>query len=396
MEKLTYNPIAYRLAVGSLFFNQGILFSAWATRIPDFKTALSLTESQLGTLLFALPLGQILVMMLSGWLVAKYTSRNVMRFAGYLHPLMLMLLTFANSYVELFAFLLLFGMCANLTNISINTQSIDVEKIYGRSINASFHGIWSLAGFVGGLVSAALISFDVNVFSHFLGVVVYVCVTLFFVSRFLVPTDFPPAPEVDANGKKSRGVFSPTPYIILLGVITFSCMSCEGSMFDWSVIYFRDAIGAPADLSRIGFVAFMSTMASGRFLADFLINKFGRLKVLRLSGALITLGMLVAIVNPNIYTGAIGFMLVGFGVSSVVPTCYSLAARSRRMPSGMAIAVVSTIGFFGFLLFPPLIGYIAEISSLRFSFAMMGCVGVMVSLLSPLLRKRIEEIEKSN
>ncbi len=390
MENLIYKPLAYRIAVGILFFNQGILFSAWATRIPDFKNALSLTESQLGSLLFALPLGQILVMMLSGWLVAKYTSRNVMRFAGYLHPAMFMLLTFADSYFELFAFLLLFGMCANLTNISINTQSIDVEKIYGRSINASFHGIWSLAGFVGGVVSAGLVSLNVGVFSHFAGVVVYVCATLFFVSRYLVPTDFPP--KTDDSGK-SRGVFSPTPFIILLGVITFACMSCEGSMFDWSVIYFRDVIGTPADISRIGFVAFMSTMATGRFFADFFINKFGRLKVLRFSGALITFGMLAAILNPNIYTGVFGFMFVGFGVSSVVPTCYSLAARSRRMPSGMAIAVVSTIGFFGFLLFPPLIGYIAEISSLRFSFAMMGCVGVMVTLLSPFLRKRIEEIE---
>ncbi len=393
MEYLAYKPIWYRAAVGSLFFNQGILFSAWATRIPDFKNALSLSESQLGTLLFALPLGQILVMMLSGWLVSRYTSRKVMRLAGFLHASMLMLLTFATSYIQLFCFLLLFGMCANLTNISINTQSIDVEKIYKRSINASFHGIWSLAGFVGGVVSAMIVSQNVSVFLHFLGVFIYVCVVLIIALRYLVPTDFPPENTQNEKGR-TRGKFSPTPYILLLGLITFSCMSCEGSMFDWSVIYFRDVINAPADISRIGFVAFMSAMATGRFFADFFINRFGRMWLLRLSGTLITFGMIFSIVNPTIYTGAIGFMFVGFGVSSIVPTCYSLAANSRRMPSGIAIAVVSTIGFFGFLIFPPLIGYIAEISSLRFSFAMMGCVGIMVTLLSPLLKKRIEEIEK--
>lgn len=393
MELLTHKPLHYRIAVGLLFFNQGIVFSAWATRIPDFKNALNLTESQLGTLLFALPLGQILVMMLSGWLVAKFTSRNVMKFSGFIHPAMLLLLASANSYTQLFGSLLFFGMCANLTNISINTQSIDVERIYGRSINASFHGIWSLAGFAGGLLSVVLVGYNVGVWTHFIGVIIYTWVVLIFTIPYFVPTDFPAEKTANDSGKK-RSAFAPTPYILLLGVFTFACMSCEGSMFDWSVIYFRDVIGTPENISRIGFASFMSSMATGRFLADFFINKFGRMALLRLSGILICVGMLLSIVSPNVYTGVIGFVLVGFGVSSVVPTCYSLAGRSRRMPSGIAIATVSTIGFLGFLLFPPVIGYIAEISSLRFSFALMGLVGVMVSLMSPLLRNRIAEIEK--
>lgn len=392
MEALLYKPLYYRIAVGILFFNQGIIFSAWATRIPDFKNALNLTESQLGSLLFALPLGQILVMMLSGWLVAKFTSKNVIKISAFIHPAMLLLLASAGSYLQLFWSLLLFGMCANLTNISINTQSIDVERIYGRSINASFHGIWSLAGFVGGLLSMLLVAYNVSVWEHFIGVVAYIWCILFFILKYTVPTDFSPAKN-DESGK-TRSMFKPTPYILLLGLFTFACMSCEGSMFDWSVIYFRDVIGTPKDISRVGFASFMSAMAMGRFLADFFIEKFGRMALLRLSGTLICVGMLSAIVVPNVYAGAIGFVLVGFGVSSVVPTCYSLAGRSRRLPSGIAIAIVSTIGFFGFLLFPPIIGYIAEISSLRFSFALMGCVGIMVALMSPLLRNRIAEIEK--
>ena len=393
MELLKYSPLKYRIAVGTLFFNQGIIFSAWATRIPDFKTALSMTESQLGTLLFALPLGQILMMMVSGWLIAKFSSRNVMKFSGFLHPAMLLLLASANSYTQLFWSLLLFGMCANLTNISINTQAIDVERIYGRSINASFHGIWSLAGFVGGLLTSMLVGCKIGVWTHFIGVVVYIWMMLIFTIKYLVPSDSTSQKSANDEGK-TRSIFAPTPYILLLGVLTFACMSCEGAMFDWSVIYFRDVIGTPENISRIGFASFMSAMACGRFLADFFINKFGRMELLRLSGILVCIGMVSAIVSPSAITGIVGFVFVGFGVSSVVPTCYSLAGRSRRMPSGMAIATVSTIGFFGFLLFPPIIGYIAEISSLRFSFALMGLVGVFVSLMSPLLRNRIAEIEK--
>ena len=171
-------------------------------------------------------------------------------------------------------------------------------------------------------------------------------------------------------------------------------MSCEGTMFDWSVIYFRDVIGSPSDISRVGFVSFMSAMTAGRLMADHFIEKFGRMVLLRSSGTLIFSGMLTAVLLPNVYTAAIGFVLVGFGVSSIVPTCYSLASHSRRIPSGMAIAIVSTIGFFGFLSFPPIIGYIAEVSSLRFSFSLMACVGFMLALMSPLLRNRIAEIEK--
>ena len=392
MELLKYKPIHYRIAVGLLFFNQGIIFSAWATRIPDFKQALNLTESQLGSLLLALPLGQILLMMLSGYLVAKFTSKTVLKFSGFIHSAMLLMLASANSYSQLFWSLLLFGMCANLTNISINTQSIDVERIYGRSVNASFHGIWSLAGFVGGMLSMVLVSFNISVWEHFIGVVAYIWIVLFFVIKYTVPTDFSAEKKIDSN--KTRSIFRPTPYILLLGLFTFACMSCEGTMFDWSVIYFRDVIGSPSDISRVGFVSFMSAMTAGRLMADHFIEKFGRMVLLRSSGTLIFSGMLTAVLLPNVYTAAIGFVLVGFGVSSIVPTCYSLASHSRRIPSGMAIAIVSTIGFFGFLSFPPIIGYIAEVSSLRFSFSLMACVGFMLALMSPLLRNRIAEIEK--
>ena len=377
--------ILNRIAVGVLFFNQGLVFSAWATRIPDFKASLNLDDATLGSILFAIPLGQMSVMMLSGWLVAKFSSAKIVRIAGMLYPAMLFAMTCADSISTLFAALFLFGISANMSNISINTQAVDVERIYGRSVMASFHGLWSLAGFFGGVLSALLVGFDVGVLPHYIGVNVFTFVSLLLASRYFVVEDF--APEADT---RTRSFWRPTPFILFLGVIAFSCMSCEGAMFDWSVIFFRDVVGTPPDTSRIGFISFMSAMATGRFVADFLINRFGHLAVLRISGVLIAAGMATAISYPSAITGALGFLLVGFGVSSVVPTCYSLAGRSRRMPSGMAIAVVSTVGFFGFLLFPPIIGYIAHVSSLRFSFALMGAVGIFVTIVSPVLRSRVE------
>ncbi|MBQ6534604.1 MAG: MFS transporter [Opitutales bacterium] len=391
MESLADKKLRFRIAVSALFFNQGIVFSAWATRIPDFKKSLALSDAQLGSLLFALPVGQLSVMALSGWLTARFTSRRVVRVAAFIYPLMLCMVRFADSFASLFLLLLAFGMSANFTNISINTQAIDTERIYGKSINASFHGIWSFAGFVGGVVGAWLVGGGVGVGAHFAAVAAYVWICTLAIVPNLVPTDFPPKP--DESGR-TRGALRPTPFILLLGAITFSCMSCEGTMFNWSIVYFRDVIGAPDETARLGFISFMSTMAGGRLLADFFINRFGRLAVLRASGAMITSGMLLAALLPNIAAASAGFMLVGFGVSSVVPISYSLAGRSRRMPSGVAIAVVSTIGFFGFLIFPPLVGFVSELSSLRVSLSMMCCVGIMVALLAPLLRARIAEMEK--
>ena len=139
--------ILNRIAVGVLFFNQGLVFSAWATRIPDFKASLNLDDATLGSILFAIPLGQMSVMMLSGWLVAKFSSAKIVRIAGVLYPAMLFAMTCADSISTLFAALFLFGISANMSNISINTQAVDVERIYGRSVMASFHGLWSLAGF---------------------------------------------------------------------------------------------------------------------------------------------------------------------------------------------------------------------------------------------------------
>lgn len=389
MEKLKYSPLTYRLAVGCFFFTQGLVFSSWASRIADIKTALKLSDANLGGILFALPLGQMLAMGISGHLVTRLSSSKTVTIGGILYPLGLIGLAMANSAATLFAALMLYGMCANLQNISINTQAVDVERIYGRPIMATFHGVWSLAGFVGGVISTFLVARHVTVMQHFIAMNVFTLIALAVLRNRVVPFDFKPEPNPADKGK-TRGFLRPTPYIIFLGIISFGCMSCEGTMFDWSVIYFESIVKAPLDLTRLGFVCFMCTMAGGRFVADRFVMRFGAIRVLRASGIVIMSGMLLAVLFPNIWTSAIGFLFVGAGVSSVVPTCYSLAGRSRRMSSSIALASVSTIGFFGFLMGPPLIGFIAEMSSLRISFAVMACIGLLVTVMAPKLRTHVE------
>ncbi|MFR5871626.1 MAG: hypothetical protein ACLUEV_08545 [Alistipes sp.] len=149
-------------------------------------------------------------------------------------------------------------------------------------------------------------------------------------------------------GSVDESVFvRPDRYILLLGLIAFGSMACEGTMFDWSGVYFETVIRPPKELIRLGYIAFMCTMACGRFTADRLVTRFGAIRVIRASGIVIATGLLLSVLFPAPNRHA-GILLVGFRTSSVVPLCYNLAGRSKTMLPGVALATVSTIGFSGF------------------------------------------------
>lgn len=376
----------YRIAVSTLYFIQGIVFASWASRIPDIQQRLGLTEIQLGSVLFALPVGQLMATMLSGYLVGRLGSKTTLTIGALLYPAGLLLIGGVTSLEQLFAALVLFGIFGNLCNISINTQGVGVERLYGRSIMASFHGLWSLAGFTGGIIGALMVAYNIPPTWHFTFIYLFSFTLLLIARRFVVPRDArPPLKE----GKKS-GFAKPDAFILTLGLIAFACMICEGTMFDWSSIYFQKVVHAPKAWTRLGYIAFMSTMAGGRFVSDYFVTRFGSKTVLQMSGITIVAGMLLAVIFPDIIMATLGFLLVGIGVSSVVPLVYSMAGRSKKIAPGMALALVSTIGFLGFLLGPPVIGFIAGFSSLRVSFAVIALLGLGTTLLA----KSLDRLEK--
>ncbi|MEJ0102572.1 MAG: MFS transporter [Bacteroidota bacterium] len=350
----------YRIGVSVFFFIQGLTFASWASRIPDIKNKLHLSDGALGGVLFGLPAGQLTAMALSGYLVSKYGSKKMLNIAALLYPAILLLLASVESTWQLVAGLFVFGICSNLSNIAVNTQGVGVERLYGRSIMASFHGLWSLAGFTGGLISTVMVANSIPPFTHF--IVIYGIAFLLMISarNIILPRD-----GHKSSGEGAKIFVKPDRYIVVLGLIAFACMICEGTMFDWSGVYFENIVKAPQNLTRLGYVAFMFTMAGGRFAADWLVMKYGVSRILKLSGIFIVSGMMLAVLLPNIVTATIGFLLVGIGVSSVVPMVYSLAGKSKKMLPGVALASVSSISFLGFLIGPPIIGFIAQVSNLR-------------------------------
>lgn len=372
----TYSRFTFRIAVAALFFLQGIAFASWTSRIPSIQQKLNLTEAQLGIVLLAIPVGLLFSIPFSGWFVAKLGSRKVATAALICYSIVLISLGLANTKFQLMACLFVFGFFGNLSNIAINTQAVGVEAIYGRSVMASFHGMWSVAGFTAALIGWIMIGANVVPFKHFILITLLILAANFISSRYTLKEDF------NKQVKGQKIFVMPDKSLLNLGLIAFCSMICEGTMFDWSGVYFKKVVMADNNWIGAGYTAFMCTMATGRFIADWFTTKFGIQKTLQLNGVLIASGLWVSVIFPYLVPATIGFFLVGFGVSSVVPLVYGTAGRSKVMSTGVAIAAVSTIGFFGFLIGPPLIGIIAGFSSLRISFVVIAAMGLTISLIA--------------
>lgn len=251
----------YRIAVSALFFFQGLCFATWASRIPSIQQKLNLTDAALGAVLFALPVGSMLSLPFAGRLVNRLGSKKIAVNALLLYSLFLMLLGLSNSIVLLLLSLVGFGMAGNLSNIAINTQAVGVESKYNRNIMASFHGLWSLAGFLAGSIGTYMMGASVTPLYHFVLVSGVIALGVALAVGHLVSDEVPVSTE-----KKKFAL--PDKSLIILGVIGFCCMMCEGAMFDWSGIYFQNVVQADKEWVGAGFTAFMCTMATGRFIAD--------------------------------------------------------------------------------------------------------------------------------
>ena len=378
-----FTKLQVRIAVSVFFFCQGLAFASWTSRIPDIKTKLHLNEAALGTILLALPIGQLCTMPLSGRLVTRFGSKYVLRLAAAGYVIALATIGLATQPWHLVLSLIAFGICGNMCNISANTQAVHTETIYEKTIMASFHGIWSISGFTGAMIGGLMIYLRMEPIYHLI-IIALICVMLNVIfNKYLLLT---PTSKTQSSLRKFK---MPHGSLLMLGVIAFCCLSAEGCMFDWSGVYFKDVVKAQGSLILLGYSSFMIMMATGRFVGDSLAERFGRKRMVQISGVLIFTGMMIAVLFPTLITATIGFLIVGFGVSSIIPLMISSAGKIKEVPSGIAIATVAGVGFFGFLMGPPLIGYIAQLAGLQYSFAVIAVMGLGITLMI----NRIREIE---
>jgi MFS family permease len=374
-------PQLRRIILSGYFFLTGICFASWASRIPDIKIHLGLSDGAFGAFLFFLPIGSFLGIPISGSLTAKYGSKTMVSIASVLYPLTLINISFANTTTYLAIALFLFGMIGNMFNVSVNTQATSLSKLFEKSIISRFHGFWSLAGFTGGLLGGLFVAKSISPFQQFLSIAILGWLFLLATSKYLMPNEKSTAPIRKMWSK-------PSPLLFQFGLVALSNMICEGMMFDWSGLFYKDVIKVSDTWRTTGYVCFMACMTTGRMFADTLINYWGARKQLMLSGLVVTIGLLIAVAQPHIVISSIGFMLVGFGVSSVIPTIYGTVGRNAAAgQASIALASVSSIGFFGFLIGPTIIGFLSEAIGLRGAFFVAAILGIVTFLQAHRLKK---------
>ncbi|AQX06283.1 MFS transporter [Elizabethkingia meningoseptica] len=356
-----------------LFCAHGLVFSSWASRIPIIKDVLSINEAELGTLLLLMPIGQLSTMVLAGKLISIHGSSWIIKKCFLLYPVFLLLIGISPSYWTLAIVLFFFGVTGNLCNIAMNTQAIEIETITKRTLLSSCHGAWCLAGLVGALIGLLMININISTFYHF--VIVFILVLLLWLYSKSNLTNIAHKTE-----RQKQSIFkSVNPTLVALGFTGFLSMAIEGAMFDWSGVYFQTIVKAPENLIILGYTSFVLMMTLGRFVGNRVIERYGKKTVLQSCGILMSSGLFLSVLFPELWVCIIAFMIIGLGGSLSVPSIYSTVGQVSKVAPSIALSFVSSISFLGFLIGPPLIGYIAEAFDLRYSYGVFACFGILLT-----------------
>lgn len=397
-EQLAYPKERIRYAVLSFFLAQGLCFSSWASRIPDVKAMFDVYDVfYWGLVLFLIPVGKFVAIPLAGFLVSRLGSRIMVQASVFGYALSLFLIGAVSSIYALGACLFFFGVFWNMCDISLNTQGIVIERLFGRTIMASFHGGWSLAACLGAVIGFFMIMAGVPPFIHFSVSALLILLIILCGRRYLQDDRVRQFEEVEVKEEKGQKetlallsfIRKPELILIQFGLAGLFGLIVESAMFDWSGLYFESVLQVPKSL-QIGFLVFMVMMTVGRFLANWAYGRLGKQRVLQLAGAFIFIGFFVSALLGGVFdnmilkvvVNSLGFMLVGLGISCVVPTIYSLVGAKSHTPVGIALTILSSISFVGSLVAPVLIGAISKAFDLEYAYLVVGVLGLCLFLMT--------------
>jgi Na+/melibiose symporter-like transporter len=369
-------------AVAAYFLANGIVMGAWVPHVPDRARELQLDAGSLGWTLLASGLGAVLSMPIAGRLTGRLGSRAVTRVAGIAFPLTLSIVVLAPSVLLMTLALLCFGIAGASMDVSMNAQGIAVEEQLGERTISRLHGVWSIGAFTGSAITSFLLSRHVPAraivlsFSALLVVVVIVA----------TPGLFTRAEE---GLHEQSHALRPNGRLLLLGMVAFVSMVCEGSIADWSGLYLRVVRGAGQGVSGYGYAIFAALMVSGRLSGDWMVAKLGEERTLLAGGLLAATGLGVVIGSGWMHLGSelwwlLGFALVGAGLANGSPVIYRTAGRVPEVPAGAGIATAVGIGYAGLLAGPPGLGFVgkhAGLTSILVSVMVLSCVMAFASRL---------------
>lgn len=346
-------PRHARLAVTSVFFLNGAVFSGWYARLPQIQDNLGLGPGELGVALIGAPIGLLIAQPLTGAVIGRRGSRTIVAAA----PLCIATVVLPAIAVDgptLFAAVFFTGAANGCLDIAMNAQGLAVERASGGRFFNSLHAAFSYGALIGALIAAAAAGAGISPLVQLAAMATVGGAIVFALSSQLLRDRGDPAAPAFAR---------PSRRLAVLGVIAFCAVLAEGAVFDWSGIFLDDEAGASAGVAPLGLAAFALSMGTGRLLGDRAALRFGATSLVRLGGALAAAGLGLAVALGTPAAGVLGFAVMGIGLSVVFPLALRAAGLDDDHP-GPGLAAVSTVGYTGFLAGPPVIGLLAGASDL--------------------------------
>lgn len=344
-----------RFAVNAFFFINGFIFANWASRIPRLQEVYGMDNSALGYILLAHSIGAFIAMPGTGWLIHRYGSDRITFLSGLFYAISFLMLSNSPSYWVLFLPFFMMGATSGVLDVAMNAQAVDIERLYHKPIMTFFHALFSIGMVFGGLSGSLFTKLGWELTPHFTMVALFSALTMFLVRKALLP-------ETIQNAAKEDQPFLMLPRgpVIALGFIAFCCMIGEAAMSDWSTNYMKNIMLSPESSAAFGLTAFAAAMTTGRLIGDRARAKYGDKKMLIAGTILSIIGLFLVLLKLHFVTVLIGFAIVGLGLSNIVPIVYSLSGDLEGIPTGVGIAMATTIGYSGFMIGPPVIGFLAD------------------------------------
>jgi MFS family permease len=370
--------MSHRSAITAVFFVDGALFATWASRIPALSDHVHADPGVLGLCLLAPAAAAVVSMPQVGRLLPGRSSSLFCRVAMVGLMVAVMLPALAQTVPELAGALLVVGLTNSTLDLVMNAQGVSIERGMNKPILSSLHAAFSFGGFAGAGLGALAAGLGISPLIHF-GFAVALFGVLGLVATARLPRD---DHDVDAEAPKLRWTRLPV-RLVLIGVACFFSLLAEGGASDWSAKLVRDDLAGTAALGAIAYAVFSIGMGTGRLLTDRLWARWGTGGLLRRSGALAALGFAVGLGVGTVPSAIAGFAALGLGLAGVIPTLFRAGADHPGVSTGPALAAVSSLGYLGFLAGPPIIGAIAQLTSLRLASGVLVLAGVVVVLLAP-------------
>lgn len=372
-------------AVALVFLVNGIAYATWVSRLPAIADRHDLSEGVIGTALMALALGAIVAFSIAGSRIERHGSAPTILLFATPMLAMLPLMGLAPSLWLLLPVMLLYGAGNGGMDVAMNAQGVEVEAAMGRSVINTLHGFFSLGGAIGAAIGGLAAWYRVAPTVHLPVMGVGLLAVLWWLRPHLLPD---PPREGTVQPVTHQPVFALPPRALwTIGAIALFAAVGEGAMADWSALYLNDHLDTGGGVAALGFAAFSVTMLVGRFSGDALVDRLGAAVMVRTGAVVASVGLSAGLVIDTPVAMIVAFALVGLGAAVLFPLVFKAAAVFPGVSRGRAVAGVATIGYTGFLTGPPLLGWLAEPTSLRVSLALVavliGAIAVIASAIRP-------------